>query len=85
MPGEPAPVFDAEWYLWRNPDVAESGMDPLQHYINHGATERRDPHPLFSTKWYLSEYPDVAVARVDPFRHYLTHGASGGARPAPAL
>jgi Methyltransferase domain len=38
--------FDADWYLKKYPDVAESGMDPVIHYIQFGASEGRDPGPL---------------------------------------
>ena len=34
-------LFDSEAYLDRYPDVAQSGMDPLQHYIGHGMREGR--------------------------------------------
>ncbi|WP_010337063.1 hypothetical protein [Sphingobium yanoikuyae] len=34
-------LFDADAYLQRYPDVAESGMDPLQHYLKHGMSESR--------------------------------------------
>lgn len=37
-------VFDSEAYLATYPDVAESGMDPLWHYINHGVMEGRRPY-----------------------------------------
>lgn len=33
--------FDAEEYLLRNSDVAEAGMDPIYHYLNHGRYELR--------------------------------------------
>ncbi len=36
--------FDAEWYLRANLDVALSGMDPLRHYVLHGAREGRPPN-----------------------------------------
>jgi hypothetical protein len=36
-------LFDAEAYLARNPDVAEAGADPLQHYVSHGIDEGRSP------------------------------------------
>lgn len=36
-----AGLFDAEKYLQVNPDVAESGMDPIRHYIFHGIFEGR--------------------------------------------
>ncbi len=40
-------VFDAEAYLRLYPDVAESGIDPLVHYIVHGMDEgRQRPLPL---------------------------------------
>ncbi|MEQ1528582.1 MAG: glycosyltransferase family 2 protein [Methylococcales bacterium] len=37
--------FDAKWYLRRNPDVANSGMDPYEHYIKYGKREGRLPAP----------------------------------------
>jgi len=36
-------VFDAVFYLVAYPDVAASGMDPLFHYLRHGAREGRSP------------------------------------------
>lgn len=36
-----AQIFDAKAYLEANPDVAEAGMDPLRHYLNHGIDEGR--------------------------------------------
>jgi SAM-dependent methyltransferase len=35
--------FDVAGYLARNPDVAASGFDPLMHYVEFGARERRNP------------------------------------------
>jgi hypothetical protein len=34
-------LFDGDAYLERYPDVAEAGMDPLQHYLEHGVKEHR--------------------------------------------
>lgn len=34
-------LFDADAYLRLNPDVAESGIDPLIHYLIHGLGEGR--------------------------------------------
>lgn len=67
-------LFDAEWYLVRYPDVAESKALPELHYLKFGAAEHRDPSPLFSTKRYLDLYPDVAKSRLNPLVHYITHG-----------
>jgi GT2 family glycosyltransferase/glycosyltransferase involved in cell wall biosynthesis len=35
----PGPLFDTKFYLKHNPDVAASGMNPLVHYILHGAKQ----------------------------------------------
>ncbi|RVU03274.1 hypothetical protein EOE18_16815 [Novosphingobium umbonatum] len=34
-------LFDADAYIARYPDVAQSGMDPLRHYMLHGIGEGR--------------------------------------------
>ena len=34
-------LFDAQSYLRNNPDVAQSGMDPVFHFLNHGIDEDR--------------------------------------------
>jgi hypothetical protein len=41
-------LFDAEWYLREYPDVAEAGIDPLRHYIEHGVKEGRAPYPALT-------------------------------------
>jgi GT2 family glycosyltransferase len=33
--------FDRDWYLQEYPEVGPSGMDPLDHYIQHGIQEGR--------------------------------------------
>lgn len=38
--------FDAVWYLRINPDVAEAGMDPWEHYTLYGHAEGRAGRPL---------------------------------------
>ena len=40
-------LFDADWYLDRNPDVARSGVDPLRHFVQRGGAEGRQPSVLF--------------------------------------
>lgn len=36
-----AGLFDYQAYLKRYPDVQESGIDPLSHYLSHGLREGR--------------------------------------------
>lgn len=76
-------LFDADWYLRAYPDVARAGVDPLMHYLTHGAVDRRSPGARFDAAWYLAAYPDIAAAGLNPLLHYLRHGAAEGrmARP----
>jgi hypothetical protein len=71
-------LFDAEWYLKENPDVAAAGLDPLLHFHENGWREGRDPGPLFATSAYLKSNPDVARSGVNPLLHYIEHGQSEG-------
>lgn len=77
------PLFDAAWYLGQYPDVASSGVDPLEHYLRWGACEQRDPNPLFNTGYYLGQNPDVAQAELNPLQHYWEFGAQEGRDPNP--
>jgi hypothetical protein len=70
--------FDREYYLRQNPDVAEAGVDPLEHFMQYGWHEGRDPHPSFSTREYLELNPDVAEAKVNPYWHYIIAGRAEG-------
>lgn len=36
-------AFDAEWYLAINTDIAESGVDPVLHFLEYGFAEGRAP------------------------------------------
>jgi hypothetical protein len=76
-------LFDREWYLRQNPDVAKARVNPLRHYLRRGAFEGRDPNPWFDSNWYLQQYQDVAKAGVNPLVHYLRHGAMEGRDPSP--
>lgn len=54
-----AGLFDAAFYLERYPDVRGAGIDPLRHYLRHGAAEGRKPHPLFEPDYYLARCPEA--------------------------
>src|SRR5215831_12379144 len=76
-------LFDSDWYLEQYPDVRAAGIDPLVHYLRHGAAEGRDPNALFNSDWYLDRYPDVRAAGANALVHYLQHGAAEGRDPSP--
>ncbi len=78
-----AGVFDEEEYLARNPDVVESGLDPILHYIRHGAEEGRQAHPFFDENYYLQNNPDVANSGQVPLEHFVRYGAEEQRSPHP--
>ena len=83
----PTSLFDEQWYLSRNPDVAEAiaqGLisPALEHFQRYGKYEGRAAGPLFNTEDYLKANPDVAHAAeagtISPFTHLLTYGTGEG-------
>ena len=71
-------LFDEQWYLVNYPDVAKNNIDPLEHYLLHGADERRNPSKLFDTRYYMQKYPDVVNSGLNPLIHYVKHGINEG-------
>jgi hypothetical protein len=51
-----AGIFDADWYLEHNPDIAGSGWNPLIHWLLIGLREGRDP----SAELHLRDWAWVA-------------------------
>ncbi len=76
-------LFDEKFYVETYPDVGLAAVDPLSHFIQHGASERRLPHPLFDTPFYLAFDPSVATSGQNPLVHYLKVGAARGLDPSP--
>ncbi|WP_442678982.1 sulfotransferase family protein [Sphingomonas sp. ASY06-1R] len=48
-------LFDVDYYLARYPDAVESGLDPVDHYLQIGAARGYDPSPLFDTGYYARQ------------------------------
>lgn len=66
--------FETDWYLSQNPDVAKNGMDPVLHYLRHGAAEGRRPREDFCGNAYLAANPDVADEGLNPLLHWVLFG-----------
>lgn len=70
-------LFDAEFYLDVNQDVAQVGMDALSHYCIYGWKEGRRPRADFDTRWYsmmhLPGHPQM-----NPLAHYVRVGRAQG-------
>lgn len=63
-------LFDAEYYLSTYADVHKAGIDPLRHFVEHGANEGRLPNPFFDTRHYQSRQME-ADEETNPLAHYL--------------
>ena len=78
-----ASEFDAAYYLANNDDVRSSVMDPLEHFMLHGADELRNPNAWFDTGFYVRTNSDLDDTDINPFWHYLAHGRAEGRKPGP--
>lgn len=76
-------LFDAGFYLQTYPDIAEAGVDALEHFFDHGWSEGRRPNPYFDPLWYVAQHPDVKEGGLNPLFHYAFHGDLEGRRAAP--
>lgn len=75
---DPNPYFDSDWYLLEYKDIAESGGDPLLHYVCFGEKEGRKPNPFFDPNLYLRRYPDLKDYKGSLLSHYIEFGIGEG-------
>lgn len=71
-------MFDVGYYRRANPDVADSGMDPILHYITNGFSEGREPSEFFDGQTYAERYPDVRSSNLAPLVHWMRVGLHEG-------
>jgi|GEM_PF-779640 len=74
-------LFDPVGYLAKNPDVQQSNMDPLLHYVIFGWKEGRNPSQAFDTNYYLEMNPDIKQGQINPLVHYIKYGKNEGRLP----
>lgn len=75
-------MFNADWYLGQNPDVAAAvragRMSAHDHFVRYGMSEGRSPLSLFDANFYLTQNPDVAAAVgagiMSAVEHFLMFG-----------
>ncbi len=70
--------FDKAFYLAKNVDVKNAGVDAEWHFNNYGWKEGRDPSAYFDTSAYLARHTDVAAAGINPHQHFLAWGLNEG-------
>jgi hypothetical protein len=67
-------LFDVDYYLSTYDDIRRCGIDPIAHFVRHGAAELRNPNAFFHTANYLLRNEDVMRACINPFEHYIVAG-----------
>ena len=67
-------TFDRDYYLLQYPDVLDSGLEPIDHYLKYGARERRNPNAVFDARYYLANNSDVSSSRMNPLYHFCEYG-----------
>lgn len=77
------PLFSAVDYNTMYPDVAESGLSPLSHFVMRGRAEDRCIHPLLDSEFYRAAHPEVTALGMSPALHYIQFGADKGFDPHP--
>ena len=78
-------LFDAQWYRSTQVSGLASLMDPLWHYLDHGAAAGLDPSPLFDTSHYVHTNHDVRSSGLNPLFHYLEYGRAERRSPLPSV
>lgn len=71
---ESSSLFDAKWYLKKNPDVAQAGINPATHFLHAGASEGRDPGPDFDVASYMARHSGLEESGVNPLLHQIQSG-----------
>lgn len=83
----PTPWFDGEYYLQSNPDVQQSGHDPLEHFQRWGWREGRSPLPGLDMRRLLSSHPEMRVSKGNALAMFasgeLAHLVQAQSQPDP--
>ena len=82
---ESSGMFNKEWYLKYNPDVAKSKMSPIYHYCRYGWQEGRSPSKYFDGEKYLADNQDVKNSRINPLVHWILRGSHEGRKYYPCF
>ena len=79
LAGTDNPLFDRAYYTAQyGAQVAASGLDAWQHYLQVGAKAGLNPNAWFDTAFYLKQHPDVAASGVNPLLQYEAGGWRDG-------
>lgn len=80
----PSKSFETQYYLDTNPDVAESGVNPLLHFVRHGRTEGRRTSCPPSDEGQVEQPLDASVTTSAPVAEAMPEGDPAAAFFNPA-
>lgn len=75
-------LFDRDYYLDTNSDVAEGKILPLRHYVSYGDREGRAPMAFFDPTYYRT-HAKRHTAQVNALLHYAYVGRYRAISPSP--
>jgi hypothetical protein len=76
-------IFDSAFYSKCYPDVHDSGLEPIAHFVVFGAREGRSPHPLFHCNYYKKQLSDAGIKTTNALKYFLDHGSALDLKPHP--
>ena len=68
---EESGLFDLHYYVSEYPDIAVSGMEPIDHYLIWGWREGRKPNPHCDPNEYMYRYPELERLGIPPLIHMV--------------
>lgn len=75
-------LFDSAFYLQANPDVAQSKVSSLRHYVADGDREGRQPMPFFDPCYYRA-HAKGKLKSINSLLHYAWIGRYLRVSPSP--
>lgn len=75
-------LFDSDYYIAHCPEVLQSGLSPLEHYVKIGSTAGFKPNAFFDDEFYRDANPDIKESKTNPLVHYIKFGAKEGRNPS---
>ncbi len=71
-------LFDSQWYLKQYPKVAQSGIDPIRHYVKKGVVLGYNPSETFNTCLYIQHNIPVIMSGLNPLVSYIYKQKAAG-------
>ncbi|MDR0911655.1 MAG: glycosyltransferase [Methanobrevibacter sp.] len=71
-------LFNEKYYIKNTPNLKNTPMNPIIHYLYYGYKENKNPSKKFNTKYYQNKYKKVKKSGINPLVHYLLWGKKEG-------